>query len=79
MASLNISLPERLKAFVDGRIAGGAFKDVSEYLAALVHADARSTARDRLDELLVEGIESPEEPWDEATREAIREDAKAHR
>lgn len=76
MASVSISLPDRLKTFVEGRIANGAFKDASEYLAALVKADARASASDRLDALLLEGIESAEQPWDAATRDAIRGESK---
>jgi antitoxin ParD1/3/4 len=76
MVSLSISLPDRLKAYVDGKIANGVFKDASEYLTALIHADAHTSASDRLDALLLEGIESAEQPWDAATRDAIRGETK---
>ncbi len=79
MASLHISLPESLKAFVDGKVAGGSFKDASEYFSALVREDARTNAREQLDALLHEGLGSEEGPWDDAAREAIRREGTDRR
>jgi putative addiction module CopG family antidote len=50
MQSLNISLPEPLKEFVDGQIAAGRYSSASEYVCELIRADekrkGRSASRD---------------------------------
>ena len=41
MQSMNISLPDPLKKFVDGQIAQGRYSSVSEYVRELIRADVR--------------------------------------
>jgi antitoxin ParD1/3/4 len=77
MESMNISLPEPLKQFVDGQIAAGRYSSVSEYVRELIRDDEKRKAQERLEALLLEGLQGEET---ELTREdwaAIRKEAQA--
>lgn len=77
MESMNISLPEPLKKFVDGQIAAGRYSSASEYIRELIRDDEKRRAEERLEALLLEGLQGEEA---ELTREdwsAIRKDAQA--
>ena len=55
MATMNISLPEPLKAFVDEQVARGVYGSTSEYVRELIRRDhERSALRD----MLLAGAES---------------------
>ena len=58
MASLNISLPQALKDYVEDQVSGGSYSTPSEYLRELLRRDQQQRAQDRLDTLLLEAIES---------------------
>lgn len=71
MTSLNISLTEDLKAFIDAQVAEGAYATSSEYVRALVR---RERAIARVQALLDEGERSPlGPPVDEAYFERMRQ------
>jgi antitoxin ParD1/3/4 len=55
MTSMNISLPEEMKAFVEEQLARGGFSTASEYIRHLIRKDQN---RARIDALIIEGIES---------------------
>jgi len=57
MASMNISLPEELKDYVEERTRG-AYSTPSEYVRDLIRQDRRQHAQERLDTLLAEGLAS---------------------
>lgn len=57
MQSMNISLPDPLKQFVDGQVAEGRYSSVSEYVRELIRADEKRKAESRLEALLLEGLE----------------------
>lgn len=59
MTTMNISLPQELKAFVDERMRGR-FSSASEYIRELLRQDQRRASEERLDQLLVEGLASGE-------------------
>ncbi|HZP42084.1 MAG TPA: hypothetical protein VFD84_11325 [Candidatus Binatia bacterium] len=50
MATIDISLPDALRAFIERRVADGGFSTVSEYVRALVRADQLGTRAPRLPE-----------------------------
>ena len=52
-----ISLPDPLKEFVDHQIAEGRYSTVSEYIRDLIRDDEKRKAEDRLEALLLEGLE----------------------
>ena len=55
MTTMNISLPESLKTFVDEQVAGGGFSTSSEYVRELIRRDQ---GRLHLRGLLLEGAAS---------------------
>jgi antitoxin ParD1/3/4 len=55
MTTMNISLPEALKAFVDEQVAGRGYGTSSEYVRELIRKDQD---RQRLRQLLLEGAAS---------------------
>jgi antitoxin ParD1/3/4 len=68
MQSMNISLPEPLKQFVELQIASGRYSSASEYIRELIREDERRRAEERLETLLLRGLESPASEW---TREDV--------
>lgn len=64
MATMNISLPDTLKAAMDSRVADGGFGTSSEYVRDLIRRDLDAH---RLKALLLEGAESPldEQPYED--------------
>jgi len=52
---MTISLPESLKQFVEQQVSAGGYASAEEYIGALVEAER---ARARIEELIVEGLES---------------------
>lgn len=79
MQTMNISLPDQLKEFVDQQISTGRYSSVSEYVRGLIREDERRKAQERLESLLMEGIRSGEpteftrEDWGEIRREALKQ------
>lgn len=70
MTSMNISLPEELKAFVEERVARGGYSTASEYMRELIRRDQN---RARIEARIIEGLESgPPIEIDEAYWEAKR-------
>ena len=75
--SLNISLPEALKEFVHERVAEKAYSNPSDYVRALIREDQKRRAEERLEQLLLEGIESgPAQPVTPEDWQAIRREVQ---
>ncbi|MHB8348570.1 MAG: type II toxin-antitoxin system ParD family antitoxin [Acidiferrobacterales bacterium] len=77
MQSMNISLPDPLKQFVDGQIAQGRYSSVSEYVRELIRADEKRKAEEQLEARLLEGLNGPESELTPAEWSAIRKEALA--
>ena len=75
MESMNISLPDPLKQFVDGQVAQGRYSSASEYVRELIRADEKRKAEQQLETLLLEGLNSPESELTPADWRDIRKDA----
>lgn len=74
--TMNISLNEDLKAFVDERVKTRGYSSHSEYVRDLVRRDEQAAATDRLKALLLAGVESgPGEDWD-TQQKRLRQRAK---
>jgi antitoxin ParD1/3/4 len=79
MQTMNISLPEQLKEFVDVQVGSGRYSSVSEYVRGLIRDDEKRKAQDKLEALLLEGIQSGEssdltrQDWDAMRREALKQ------
>lgn len=77
MGTMNISLPDSLKAFVEEQVAGQGYGTTSEYVRELIRRDQD---RRRLCELLLNGARSaPSEPADAAYFAALRDRARQQR
>ena len=75
MESMNISLPTPLKRFVDEQIAAGRFSSASEYVRDLIRGDEKRKADERLQVLLLEGLEGEESSLTREDWTAIRKEA----
>lgn len=75
MESMNISLPEPLKQFVERQIAEGRYSSVSEYVRDLIRADEKRKAEEQLEALLLEGLQGKERSLTPAGWQAIRQEA----
>ena len=79
MQTMNISLPDQLKEFVDEQVGSGKYSSASEYVRELIRDDERRKAQEKLEALLIEGLESgkPSEmtrkDWAEIRREALKQ------
>ena len=77
MQTMNISLPDPLKDFVDHQIAEGRYSSVSEYIRELIRDDEKHRAEERLEMLLLEGLDREESELTKQDFEDIRKEALA--
>lgn len=77
MRSMNISLPDSMKEFVDGQVAKGRYSSASEYVRELIRADEKRKAEDQLEVLLLEGLQGEETAFTREDWQAIRQEALA--
>lgn len=78
MSTMNISLPEELRAFVNSQVSEGAYTSSSEYIRELLRKEKDRT---RLREMLLEGAASPlsENVWNAEYFEKLRQRIKAEK
>ena len=83
MDTMNIALPESMKHFVQERVAQGGYSSVSEYVRELIRADQKRKVDERIDALLLEGLDSGQpisvspEYWEEKKRRLTERLSKA--
>ncbi|WP_448874220.1 ribbon-helix-helix domain-containing protein [Desulfobulbus propionicus] len=53
MATLNISMPDELRAFIEARVNTGEYQSASDYLRDLIRHD-----REETEQYLIDGLES---------------------
>jgi antitoxin ParD1/3/4 len=58
VTTINISLPKKLRAEIDRKVAREAYGSASEYLRDLIRRDLRSQAIEKVDDLLLAGLQS---------------------
>jgi len=75
MTTMNISLPDEMKGFVEAQMAHEGYASASEYLRALIRDAQRRKARQELEAKLLEGLEGPEVEMDRDDWDSIRRDA----
>ncbi|MDP3314578.1 MAG: type II toxin-antitoxin system ParD family antitoxin [Devosia sp.] len=75
MATMNISLPDQMKEWVDTRIGGGTYSSASDYMRDLVRKDQEHIAwlQREIDKGIASGIsdKTPEEIFKHARQRAI--------
>ena len=82
MQTMNISLPDPMKQFVEQQVNAGGYSSASEYVRELVRADQKLKAKQQLEETLLEALNSGEameiapKMWNEL-RKSVRTRAKA--
>lgn len=60
MKSMNISLPESMRTYVEEQIKNGDYGTASEYVRDLIRRDRASKEQNKLESLLLEGLNSGE-------------------
>jgi antitoxin ParD1/3/4 len=77
-ASLNISLPEEMKRWIDAHVSNAGYGTTSEYFRQLVRDDQRRQLREEIDAKLLaaldggEAVEMNPEWWEERREELAR-------
>lgn len=77
MATMNISLPDTMRSFVESQIAEGGYSTASEYVRELLRTEQQRKAEARLETLLLEGLNSGEpeaytREWLDEVRQEVR-------
>ena len=84
MQTTNISLPDPMKQYVEEQVSAGGYSSASEYVRELVRTDQKRIAKDQLENILLESLQSGDavditpRMWDEL-RQKIRTRAKARK
>jgi len=83
--TMNIALPESLKQFVLTEVSRGGYSTASEYVRELIRADQKRKSQERLEALILEGLQSGEpaemtaEDWEELKRRVWQRHAGKHK
>lgn len=83
MDTMNIALPESMKHFVQEQVTEGGYSSVSEYIRDLIRHAQKRKAEERIDGLLLEGLDSGQpipvtpEYWEEKKRRLTERLSKA--
>ena len=56
--TMNISLPDSMRAFVDERLDGDGYGSASEYVRELIRSDQKRVEQEKLEKLLLKRLES---------------------
>ena len=57
METITISLSESMMEFIDAQLAENGYSTASEYICALIREDQKRKAEEKLEALLLEGLE----------------------
>jgi antitoxin ParD1/3/4 len=76
MTSVNISLPDELRAFIEEQMSREGYASASEYVRDLIREAQRRNAKRELEVKLKEGLQSPStkmtrKDWQSIEREAL--------
>ncbi len=76
MTTMNISLPDEMKAFVETQMTEEGYASTSEYLRMLIREAQKRKAKDELDAMLLEGLKGPmteltKDDWKDIEREVL--------
>jgi antitoxin ParD1/3/4 len=71
LKSINISLPDEMRTYVEEQVADSGYSTISEYFRELVRLDQKRKAKEHLETLLLQGLNSgsltplTEQDWDD--------------
>jgi antitoxin ParD1/3/4 len=83
--TMNISLPDTMKDFVDRQVASGRYSSASEYVRKLIRGDEKRTAEEKLEALLLAGLNSGDpieitpEYWQRKPQQLVKRHRKSAR
>lgn len=60
MSAVTVSFSDDDREFIEGQIAAGGYESPGSYLQELLHAERKRKTREKLEALLIEGLESGE-------------------
>lgn len=76
--TMNVSLPEALRDYINERVAEGGYANVSDYVRALIREDRAKQAKARIEAKLLEGLASgPAEVADDAYWKRLEAEVRA--
>ncbi len=74
MTSMNISVPESMKEFIEDEVSSGGYGTASEYVRELVRDAKKQKEEERIEKLLLHAIESgPASPMTKKDWEGIKQ------
>jgi antitoxin ParD1/3/4 len=73
MSSVQVTLPDSVKEFLDAEVAAKGYSSPSEYIAALLSALQKRGAWDKLEPLVLEGLASPARQMHDADWQELRD------
>ena len=72
MSTIQINLPEPLKAFVDEQVAKGRYRDASALVQRLLEAEVQRRIGDEVEQMLLEVVDGPFDDWSGQDVDGIR-------
>jgi antitoxin ParD1/3/4 len=76
MPTMNISLPESLRQFIEQQVAGRGYSSASEYFRELVRDDQKRLAKEELETMLLASMRAPGEAMTRASWDGLRKTAR---
>ncbi|MFI4861078.1 MAG: type II toxin-antitoxin system ParD family antitoxin, partial [Phycisphaerales bacterium JB063] len=74
---INVNMPDELRKFVDEQVALKGFATPTEYVRQLIRDERKRAAQDRLEQLLLDGLNSgPPIPLDDAEWGRMKQEAR---
>jgi antitoxin ParD1/3/4 len=73
MTTMNISVPDEMKAFVESQMNQEGYASASEYLRALIREAQKRRATQELEAKLLEGLQSPVSEMTDGDWSALRQ------
>ena len=73
MTTMNISVPDEMKAFVEAQMTQEGYASASEYLRALIRDAQKRRAKQELEAKLLEGLQGPVSEMTDADWCALRQ------
>lgn len=72
--TMNVSLPEQMKNFVEERLESGGYGSVSEYVRELIREDQKRREEEKLEKLLLSRLQSEDQEFsiEEVRKELAR-------
>ncbi len=58
MKTMNVSLPDTMRDYIEQQVKAGGYGSVSEYIRDLIRQDQKRKAKEHLETLLLEGLDS---------------------